>query len=152
MLLEEDMDLVVVVEEELNQLIMVETVEMVQELQETQMQVKMGVTEVMVCMEINQQMVLAVIVLSILVMQELADALTSLGIPVPPGFTITTEVGKRYRQDSAWPEGLAEAVAGAIGSIEARLGGEVRYSMTSASIPRSRRISSAPRDFEQPGL
>jgi pyruvate,orthophosphate dikinase len=50
------------------------------------------------------------------------NEMTSLGIPVPPGFTITTEVGKRYRQDSAWPEGLAEAVAGAIGSIEARLG------------------------------
>ena len=48
--------------------------------------------------------------------------MTSLGIPVPPGFTITTEVGRRYLEDSLWPEGLAEAVSAAMSSIEAKVG------------------------------
>lgn len=45
-----------------------------------------------------------------------------LGIPVPPGFTITTEVGKRYRLSGAWPDGLQAEVKEALRSIEAQLG------------------------------
>ena len=32
--------------------------------------------------------------------------MTALGIPVPPGFTITTEVGEGYRKTGTWPDGL----------------------------------------------
>ena len=48
--------------------------------------------------------------------------MTALGIPVPPGFTITTAVGKRYRDDGVLPEGLDAAVPGALRSVEERLG------------------------------
>jgi pyruvate,orthophosphate dikinase len=50
------------------------------------------------------------------------NAMTALGIPVPPGFTITTEVGKRYRENRAWPDGLQEAVEEALGAVEKRFG------------------------------
>ena len=36
--------------------------------------------------------------------------MTALGIPVPPGFTITTEVGREYRTSGSLPDGLQEAV------------------------------------------
>jgi len=48
--------------------------------------------------------------------------MTTLGVPVPPGFTITTEVGDAYRRNHAWPEGLEEAVASAMASIETDAG------------------------------
>jgi pyruvate,orthophosphate dikinase len=48
--------------------------------------------------------------------------MTALGIPVPPGFTITTEVGHQYRESSTWPDGLEAAVAEAVRSVEERLG------------------------------
>ncbi|MEM9729724.1 MAG: pyruvate, phosphate dikinase [Myxococcota bacterium] len=48
--------------------------------------------------------------------------MTALGIPVPPGFTITTEVGATYRDRDAWPEGLDAAVDAAIAGIETKLG------------------------------
>ncbi len=47
--------------------------------------------------------------------------MTALGIPVPPGFTITTEVGAAYRRDDAWPAGLQAAVDAAIAALEERL-------------------------------
>ena len=47
--------------------------------------------------------------------------MTALGIPVPPGFTITTEVGAHYRAEGAWPTGLEAAVERALQGIEARL-------------------------------
>ena len=50
--------------------------------------------------------------------------MTALGIPVPPGFTITTEVGGRYRKDGVWPKGLKAAVGQAIRAIEERVGKE----------------------------
>ena len=50
------------------------------------------------------------------------NEMTSLGIPVPPGFTITTEVGERYRTSNAWPDGLEAAVEQALGAVEKRLG------------------------------
>ena len=48
--------------------------------------------------------------------------MTALGIPVPPGFTITTEVGREYRRSGSLPDGLEAAVASAIGSIENAVG------------------------------
>ena len=48
--------------------------------------------------------------------------MTALGIPVPPGFTITTAVGKRYRDHGVLPEGLDAAVREALRSVEERLG------------------------------
>ena len=51
-------------------------------------------------------------------LQEMA----ALGIPVPPGFTITTEVGATYREDEVWPEGLDAAVEEAVAEVEAKLG------------------------------
>jgi pyruvate,orthophosphate dikinase len=48
--------------------------------------------------------------------------MTALGIPVPPGFTITTEVGRAYRTSGALPKGLEAAVASALRSVEERLG------------------------------
>jgi pyruvate,orthophosphate dikinase len=44
--------------------------------------------------------------------------MTALGIPVPPGFTITTEVGEVYRKSGAWPDGLEAAVEQALRSVE----------------------------------
>src|SRR5258708_28342149 len=39
---------------------------------------------------------------------ELAE-MTNLGIPVPPGFTLTTQAWSRYNKSGRqWPEGLAE--------------------------------------------
>ncbi|UCH30164.1 MAG: pyruvate, phosphate dikinase, partial [Myxococcales bacterium] len=49
--------------------------------------------------------------------------MTALGIPVPPGFTITTEVGAEYRKSGEWPDGLKPAVERAIHDLEDRVGG-----------------------------
>lgn len=48
--------------------------------------------------------------------------MTMLGIPVPPGFTITTDVGKQYRKNGAWPDGLQSEVERALRSVEEQLG------------------------------
>ncbi len=50
------------------------------------------------------------------------NEMTALGIPVPPGFTITTEVGREYRTSGALPDGLEAAVASALRSVEKRVG------------------------------
>jgi pyruvate,orthophosphate dikinase len=48
--------------------------------------------------------------------------MSSLGLPVPAGFTITTEVCTRYYADGgAYPDGLADQVGSALGLIEARV-------------------------------
>ncbi|MFQ5888483.1 MAG: pyruvate, phosphate dikinase [Gemmatimonadota bacterium] len=44
--------------------------------------------------------------------------MTRLGIPVPPGFTITTEVCRRYLAAGRLPEGLHREVAEALGRLE----------------------------------
>jgi pyruvate,orthophosphate dikinase len=48
--------------------------------------------------------------------------MTALGIPVPPGFTITTQVGEQYRKSGAWPAGLEAAVELALRSVEESVG------------------------------
>ena len=37
--------------------------------------------------------------------------MTNLGLPVPPGFTITTEACNAYREEGSFPEGLLDEVA-----------------------------------------
>ena len=49
--------------------------------------------------------------------------MASIGLPVPPGFTITTEVCTAfYDNDRAYPEGLREQVDAALAKIEAEVG------------------------------
>ncbi len=50
------------------------------------------------------------------------NEMTALGIPVPPGFTITTEVGEQYRSTGDWSDGLESAVSQAVRSLEEQLG------------------------------
>ena len=49
--------------------------------------------------------------------------MSALGLPVPPGFTITTEVcGAYYANDRTYPEDLAGQVAAALARVEAQTG------------------------------
>ncbi len=48
--------------------------------------------------------------------------MASIGLPVPPGFTITTEVCTHYTQKGGYPDGLDEQVRAALGKVEAELG------------------------------
>ena len=41
----------------------------------------------------------------------LAEMTSVLGLPVPPGFTISTDACRAY-MDGGWPDGLTEEVAG----------------------------------------
>src|SRR5216110_1917714 len=53
---------------------------------------------------------------------ELAE-MTNLGIPVPPGFTITTQAWSRYNKTGRqWPEGLWEQVLEHLAKLEATTG------------------------------
>ncbi len=52
----------------------------------------------------------------------LAD-MTAIGLPVPPGFTLTTDVCKAfYANNRTYPEGLSEEVAAALQLVEKRIG------------------------------
>jgi pyruvate, orthophosphate dikinase len=48
--------------------------------------------------------------------------MTNLGLPVPPGFTITTEACRHYLQSGAEPDGLADEVTRHLGALEERMG------------------------------
>ncbi|MFA7635280.1 MAG: PEP/pyruvate-binding domain-containing protein, partial [Bacillota bacterium] len=49
--------------------------------------------------------------------------MTNLGIPVPPGFTITTEVCTAfYEHDRKWPEGLEEEIRENLTRLEEEMG------------------------------
>ncbi len=49
--------------------------------------------------------------------------MSALGLPVPPGFTLTTEVCNQYYRDGhAFPEGLSEEVSAALTEVEALVG------------------------------
>jgi pyruvate, orthophosphate dikinase len=48
--------------------------------------------------------------------------MTHLGIPVPPGFTISTEVCRSYLRDGRYPGGLEEQVTDAVARMEADTG------------------------------
>ena len=51
----------------------------------------------------------------------LAEMTSVLGLPVPPGFTITTEACRAYMA-SGWPEGLDAEVAKAVTKVERAMG------------------------------
>ncbi len=44
--------------------------------------------------------------------------MTSIGLPVPPGFTITTEVCNHYSANADYPDGVDEQVAAALAALE----------------------------------
>jgi pyruvate,orthophosphate dikinase len=48
--------------------------------------------------------------------------MTNLGLPVPPGFTITTEACKAYLAGNNEPEGMAEEVSGHLAALEKSMG------------------------------
>ena len=48
--------------------------------------------------------------------------MTSIGLPVPPGFTITTEVCNHYSANGAYPDDLDGQVEGAIATLEKNTG------------------------------
>ena len=49
--------------------------------------------------------------------------MTRIGVPVPPGFTITTEVcAYYYDHRRQYPKGLAEAIANSLGRVEKIIG------------------------------
>ena len=49
--------------------------------------------------------------------------MTNLGIPVPPGFTITTEACTAYyANNERWPEGLAEEIDANLAKLEKSMG------------------------------
>ena len=48
--------------------------------------------------------------------------MTKLGLPVPPGFTITTEACRAYLKDSTVPESLATEVTPALRGVEDKMG------------------------------
>jgi len=48
--------------------------------------------------------------------------MTSIGLPVPPGFTITTEVCNHFSAHGDYPEGVDEQVAAALAALEADTG------------------------------
>ena len=51
------------------------------------------------------------------------DGMAAIGLPVPPGFTITTEVCTAYYANGeAFPDGLSEQVANGIAHIQATTG------------------------------
>ena len=53
--------------------------------------------------------------------------MTNLGIPVPPGFTITTEVCTAfYENDKQWPAGLEEEIKANIQKVEEAMGSVLR--------------------------
>jgi pyruvate,orthophosphate dikinase len=47
--------------------------------------------------------------------------MTSLGLPVPPGFTISTDASRSYSETKKMPEGLERAVTEALATLEARV-------------------------------
>jgi pyruvate,orthophosphate dikinase len=48
--------------------------------------------------------------------------MTRLGLPVPPGFTVTTEACRAFLRTGSWPKGLWEEEVGALRELEQRAG------------------------------
>src|ERR1700753_3959300 len=48
--------------------------------------------------------------------------MTNRGLPVPPGFTITTEACRAYLAHGAEPEGMADQVSDHLQALEATMG------------------------------
>ena len=62
--------------------------------------------------------------------------MTNLGLPVPPGFTITTEVCREYyRNGGKLPEGLMDEVRQYMAKVEKKVGGNSVTLKTRCSFP-----------------
>jgi len=48
--------------------------------------------------------------------------MSRIGLPVPPGFTITTEACNQYQQDNALPKGMMEQVWEHLANLEDKVG------------------------------
>src|SRR5438874_7621012 len=48
--------------------------------------------------------------------------MTNIGLPVPPGFTITTETCNEYLRTNQFPEGLWDEVTAALRDVESNMG------------------------------
>ncbi|MEV7007798.1 pyruvate, phosphate dikinase [Streptosporangium sp. NPDC051022] len=48
--------------------------------------------------------------------------MTNLGLPVPPGFTITTDACRRFLEDGRLPDGLEEEIAAHLAALEGQMG------------------------------
>ncbi len=48
--------------------------------------------------------------------------MVGLGLPVPPGFILSTEVGRGFLRDGALPESVRQDVVGELGTLERQLG------------------------------
>src|SRR3974377_2267137 len=48
--------------------------------------------------------------------------MTNLGLPVPPGFIITTEACRYYLEQGSIPEGLDDEIAAHLDQLEAKMG------------------------------
>ncbi|HVH13740.1 MAG TPA: PEP/pyruvate-binding domain-containing protein, partial [Longimicrobium sp.] len=70
-----------------------------------------------------------------------------IGVPVPPGFTLTTEVCRLYLRDGAYPDGLREAVAAALQRLERATG--KTFGASSSPLLVSVRSGAA---FSMPGM
>jgi pyruvate,orthophosphate dikinase len=77
--------------------------------------------------------------------------MTSLGLPVPPGFTISTEACRAYSSTGNIPEALAPAVDEALATLEKRTGmrfgdpaGPLLVSVRSGARASARRRASTP--------
>lgn len=73
--------------------------------------------------------------------------MTRIGLPVPPGFTITTEVCRHYLSHGRYPDGLREAVAAALRRLERTTG--KRFGGTDAPLLVSVRSGAA---HSMPGM
>ena len=53
---------------------------------------------------------------------DLAEMTSVLGLPVPPGFTITTEACRAYLSEGTWPAGLDDEIGRHLDGLEAKMG------------------------------
>ena len=51
--------------------------------------------------------------------------MTRIGLPVPPGFTISTEASVAYHANNATPAGLEDEVAAALARLEKSMGAKL---------------------------
>ncbi len=65
--------------------------------------------------------------------------MTTIGLPVPPGFTITTEVCNYYSANGGYPEGVDAQLEAALASLEADTGKIVRRRRRPAAAQRALR-------------
>ena len=74
--------------------------------------------------------------------------MTNLGLPVPPGFTITTEACRAYLEHGREPEGLADEICEHLKSLEEAMG----RSLGALRRPAAGRPSAVGAKFSMPGM